>query len=97
MPLSPPASRKHLHTRTVTCYGYQRDDGLWDIEGHLVDVKTYGFDNDHRGVVNAGEPVHEMWLRLSIDDDLEIQECEAVTDHAPYAMCPDITWRFSLL
>lgn len=97
MPLSPPASRKHLHTRTVTCYGYQRDDGLWDIEGHLVDVKTYGFDNDHRGVINAGEPVHEMWLRLSIDDNLEIQECEAVTDHAPYAMCPDITWRFSLL
>ena len=73
MPLSPPASRKHLHTRTVTCCGYQRDDGLWDIEGHLVDVKTYGFDNDHRGVVNAGEPVHEMWLRLIIDDDLEIQ------------------------
>ena len=66
MPLSPPTARKLLHTRTVSCHGYQRDDGLWDIEGHLVDGKTYGFDNDHRGVVNAGEPVHEMWLRLSI-------------------------------
>ena len=97
MPLSPPAPRKHLHTRTVTCYGYQRDDGLWDIEGHLVDVKTYDFDNDHRGVVKAGEPVHEMWLRLSIDDDLEIKEAEAATDYAPYAMCPDITPRFALL
>jgi hypothetical protein len=38
-----------------------------------------------------------MWLRLSIDDDFEIKEAEAATDHAPYAMCPDITSRFALL
>lgn len=97
MPLSPPASRTLLHTRTVTCHGYQRDDGLWDIEGHLVDEKTYDFENHHRGLVEAGVPVHEMWLRLSIDDDLEIREAEACTDYAPYAMCPDITPRFALL
>jgi len=97
MPLSPAAPRKLLHTRTVTCHGYQRDDGLWDIEGHLVDVKTYDFDNDHRKVVKVGEPVHEMWLRLTIDDDMQIREAEAATDYAPYAMCPDITPRFALL
>ena len=97
MPLSPPAPRKHLHTRTVTCNGYQREDGLWDIEGHLVDVKSYEFENHHRGVVHAGVPVHEMWMRLSIDDDLEIHAAEATTEHAPYAMCPDITPRFELL
>jgi hypothetical protein len=97
MPLSQPTSRKHLHTRTVTCHGYQRDDGLWDIEGHLVDIKHYDFDNEHRGVVRAGEPVHEMWLRLSIDDDLQIQKAEAVTDYGPYAMCPDITPNFARL
>ena len=39
MPLSPAAPREHIHTRTVTCRGYRRKDGLWDIEGHLVDVK----------------------------------------------------------
>jgi hypothetical protein len=97
MPLSSPAARELLHTRTVTCNGFHRDDGLWDIEGHLVDVKTYDFDNHHRGQVKAGVPVHEMWLRLSIDDDMEIHAAEAVTDHAPYAMCPDITSRFALL
>ena len=97
MPLSPPAPREHLHTRTVTCRGYRREDGLWDIEGHLVDVKSYDFDNHHRGEVKAGEPVHEMWLRLSIDDDMHIKAAEAATDHAPYAMCPDITPRFALL
>ncbi len=38
MPLSPPAaSREHIHTRVVECRGYRRDDGLWDIEGHITD------------------------------------------------------------
>lgn len=97
MPLSAPAPRKHLHTRTIVCDGYQREDGLWDIEGHLVDVKSYDFDNHHRGTVRAGVPVHEMWLRLTIDDDLNIHGAEAATDHAPYGMCPDITPRFELL
>ena len=32
MPLKPAAKRKHLHTRHITCEGFMRDDGLWDIE-----------------------------------------------------------------
>lgn len=97
MPLSPAAPRKHIHTRTVQCRGYERDDGLWDVEGHLVDTKTYAFPNRHRGQVEAGEPVHEMWVRLTVDDDLVIREVEAVTDHGPYASCPAITSNFARL
>ena len=97
MPLSEPAPRKHLHLRRVECRGYLRDDGLWDIEGRLVDTKTYSFPNRHRGEIEAGEPVHEMWLRLTIDDAMQIQEVEAVTDHGPYGMCPAITANFKRL
>ena len=97
MPLSDPAPRKHLHTRNVECRGYLRDDGLWDIEGHLVDTKTYAFPNRHRGEVGAGEPVHEMGLRLTIDDAMLIHEVEAVTDHGPFGMCPAITGNFKRL
>src|SRR5512143_596133 len=69
MPLSrPPRSRKLLHTRTVQCYGYQREDGLWDIEGHMTDVKTYSFTNkDRGGEIRAGEPLHAMSIRLTLD------------------------------
>jgi hypothetical protein len=97
MPLSPPAPREHLHTRTVTCTGHRREDGLWDIEGHLVDTKTYGFGNHDRGRIEAGEPIHQMWLRLTVDDALTIVAVEAVTDHGPYAMCPAITPNFQRL
>ena len=97
MPLSPPAARKRLHDRHVHCAGFRRDDGLWDIEGHLVDTKTYGFENIHRGTVEAGEPVHQMWLRLTVDDELLIHAVEAVTEHAPYRICPDVTPRYRRL
>ncbi len=39
MPLSPPQPRQHLHTRTIDLAGYYRDDGLWDIEAHIVEKK----------------------------------------------------------
>ena len=41
MPLSPSAPRQLMHNRAIECRGYEREDGLWDIEGHLVDTKTY--------------------------------------------------------
>lgn len=97
MPLSKPAPREHMHTRTVTCRGYRREDGLWDVEGHLVDTKTYAFDNAYRGTVEAGTPVHEMWLRLTLDDRLVVQEAEAVTEHGPFRICPDVTPNFRRL
>lgn len=97
MPLSPPTDRRSLHSRRVHCTGHLRHDGLWDIEGHIVDTKSYAFDNAHRGEVRAGEPVHEMWIRLSIDDSMMIHAVEAVTDWGPYGICPDITPNFQRL
>ena len=97
MPLSDPVPRNHLHTRTVECRGYLRDDGLWDIEGHMVDTKTYSFPSRHRGQVRKGQPVHEMWLRLTIDDSMRIHAVEAATDYGPFDLCPAVTDNFRLL
>jgi hypothetical protein len=98
MPLSEPAApRQHIHTRRVEVRGYRREDGLWDIEGHLADTKTYSFDNLDRGAVRAGDPVHDMWLRLTVDDELRVHAVEAVTDAAPYGVCPVITPNFQRL
>lgn len=97
MPLSPSVPRKHLHTRTVTCHGYQREDGLWDIEAHMVDIKTYTFPNHDRGSIEAGEPLHGMWIRVTVDDDLLIHDAEAVTDHGPFHQCGDIAPAYAKL
>jgi hypothetical protein len=97
MPLSPPVEREHIHTRVVECRGYRRGDGLWDIEGRITDVKTYSFGNQFRGEIPAGAPVHDMWLRLTVDDRLTIQAVEAVTDANPYPACPEVAPHFARL
>ena len=91
MPLANAASRKLIHTRDIHCNGYERDDGLWDIEGQITDTKSYSFDNHERGRVGAGTPVHDMLVRLTVDDDLIIQKAEAVTESAPFGVCPEIS------
>lgn len=97
MPLPSPSPRERLHDRRVHCAGFHREDGLWDIEGHLIDTKTYAFDNVHRGEIGPGTPIHEMWMRLTIDDDMVIHGVAAVTDHAPYSLCPEVLPNFQRL
>lgn len=97
MPLSPPQPRKHIHTRAIRCRGYQRDDGLWDIEGEIIDTKTYSFANKDRVRVAAGQPVHHMRVRLTVDDDLVVREVEAATEAGPFNMCGDIAPAYGAL
>lgn len=97
MPLPPPAPREALHERRIECTGYRREDGLWDIEGHLVDTKTYDFESTFKGEMTAGTPVHEMWIRLTVDDALKVLAVETVTEAGPFPCCPDITPAFKAL
>ena len=66
MPLSQPAERELTHTRVVTCRGFQRSDGLFDIEGRIVDTKPYRFRNRDRGgwidapVTGVDQVVHQV-------------------------------------
>ena len=89
MPLPDPVARSQLHTRQVACRGYRRDDGLWDIEGRIVDTKSYDMVREWQRPLPAGDPIHDMSLRLTIDDRLVIQDVVAVTDASPFAICVD--------
>lgn len=97
MPLSEPAAREPMHRRQIDMHGYRRADGLFDIEAHLLDTKSYGFDNEERGFLPAGTPLHGMWIRLTVDEDLLIHACEASSDHTPYAVCPQAAPNFARL
>ena len=97
MPLSAPAPRESLHTRQIDCRGYRREDGLWDIEAHLTDVKSYEIKSEWRGKVAPGEPVHDMWVRLTLDDNLCIQTIETASDSTPYAPCSNVAENFQAL
>ena len=97
MPLSPAADRTHLHTRRIDIEGFERADGLYDIEAHLVDTKSYSFRNTDRGQVEPGVPLHEMWARMTIDGEMLITAFEAATDYSPYTICPKAAPNFARL
>jgi len=98
MPLPNPAPRKLMHTRAIACQGYEREDGLWDIEAHLTDTKSVVHSRHHGGRERQpGQPVHDMWLRITVDLDMKIHEIEAITDEGPYPVCGNITTNFKAL
>lgn len=87
MSLSPAAPRRHLHTRTISCEGYGREDGLFDIEARIVDQKTYDVTEPFRGHRKAGQHVHDMQLRMTLDRDMVVRDIEVATNEAPYQPC----------
>jgi hypothetical protein len=94
MPLTQPADRERLHTRAIEINGYHRADGRYDIEAHLTDCKSFEQTNFDRGYIAAGEPVHDMWLRLTVDEQMTITAVEAVSDKTPYVLCPTAAPNF---
>lgn len=88
MTLPNTVERRLMHTRQIECHGYRREDGLWDIEGHLIDRKTYSYTPLYGRAVSNGEPVHEMRIRLTVDEELFVHDIIAVTEHSPYPVCP---------
>ena len=97
MPLSKPKMRNQIHSREIKCFGYKRGDGFWDIEGSMIDTKSYSFDNNDRGGVSSGEPIHYMQIRITLDDNLVIIDAEAATLASPYKICPSVSNGFESL
>jgi len=97
MPLSAPVEREHLHDRRYEFQGFRRKDGLWDIEGRMTDSKTYDFPNNYRGTIHAGTPLHDMRIRLTLDDHFVVRDIEAVTEASPFEICPAITESFAVI
>lgn len=70
--------------------GYRRSDGLYEIDGRVVDTKTHAIKREGgRDELPAGMPIHDMWVRLVVDETLLVHDITAVTDASPYPVCPE--------
>ena len=87
MSLPAPSARKLLHTRRISFQGFLRDDGLWDIDAELHDSKSYPIHMRDRGDLAAGEAIHHMRIRVTVDDSLTIREIATAMDSAPFSEC----------
>ena len=80
---APAAPRRRLHTRRIAFEGFQRDDGLFDLEARLTDVKDQALTL-LSGVRRAGDLIHDMHVRVTIDRAFTIVDLVARTDASPY-------------
>ena len=82
--------RRLMHKRSIECDGYLRSDGLWEVEARLVDTKPFAQRDHYRGELKPGEPVHDIGLRLVVDDSLIIREAETTMRATPFPTCIEV-------
>ena len=85
--LPPPVPRRPVHTRRIAFEGFLRDDGLWDIDCELSDTKADAIHMRERGLLPAGEPVHLLRVRLTVDDSLTLRAVQSAAVNAPFDEC----------
>jgi len=84
MPLSQPTSPRMLkHRRAIQIDAYAREDGLWDIDAEISDVKTRDAALAS-GLRPAGAPLHKLLLRVTIDTHFNVIAADAASDAVPY-------------
>ncbi len=89
--------RRLVHERKIDLKVYRRDDDLWDVEVELIDTKPKDFQLAavHR---KKNEPIHQMQLKLTIDEHMEIVGASAKSYNVPYpGFCEKITPDYSKL
>ncbi|CAG2160620.1 DUF2889 domain-containing protein [Cupriavidus numazuensis] len=97
MSFTTPQPRRHVHTRTVRCEGYKRDDGLWDIEGRVTDQKPFQYTEPIRGLRAAESESHHMRIRLTVDNDMVVHAIEVDMPSTPYLSCSEAISNYQAL
>lgn len=90
-------ARQPLHKRDISVEVFEREDGLWDLDAQLIDIKAYSFPLFEGGLHPAGQPVHHMLLRITIDDTYTIVDAAVNYDAAPYQVCNTIADSYKQL
>jgi hypothetical protein len=95
--LPEPAAREAVHTRSIVCRSFRRDDGLLDIDGRFIDTRPFAYDSAFRGPCQAGSALHNMQLRLTIGRDRSIAALVSAMPSTPYEGCSGVNPNFQRL
>jgi hypothetical protein len=77
------AQRQLKHRRQIDVQVFARGNGLWEVDAVLTDTKTR-VANLADGPRAPGTPIHDMLLRLVVNEKLEILEAGSITRWMPY-------------
>ncbi len=81
----PTAARDRVpqHRRAIDVKIYSRGNGHWEVDAHLTDTRPRP-TSMATGELPAGAPIHDMLLRLVIDESFNVLEAGSQTSAMPY-------------
>jgi hypothetical protein len=91
------SENKALHCRSINHKTWQHEDGSLEIESRLIDSKEYDTHIGFNRPLPAGEPVHDMTIRILLNPDGVIEDIKLQMDSAPFEICPEVIGRFENL
>jgi len=81
-------TREEIHRRNLDMRFYKRSDGLYEVEGRLVDTKTHPFvRNLSNRPTMPGEPIHDIIVRMVVDENLKVHDVRANMQSTPFGIC----------
>ena len=87
-PATGEVTRHEMHHRRIDMRGWGRSDGLYEVEGTVVDRKPHDIGSPGGfKFVPAGEPIHDMGVKLVFDSDMVVREVTTFTSSAPHDAC----------
>ena len=89
---APATERELVHHRQVDLRFFTRNDGLYEVEGALLDRKAHPFrrqlaDTD----LPPGSPLHDIVVTLVIDAHMKVHEALARMHATPFEACQGAT------
>ena len=75
--------RQPKHRRSIDVQIYARGNGLWEVDAHITDVRNRE-TRMATGMLQAGAPIHDMLLRIVVDEQFTVVEAGAQTTAMPY-------------
>lgn len=98
MPLIQPPARREIHHRSIDMRAFVRDDGFFDVEAHLIDRKPFPFLRlSSPTPIPAGQPLHDLWVRLTVDQDCVVRNIEAASVVTPWGVCKEAESTLAVL
>jgi hypothetical protein len=80
--------REEIHHRQVDLRFYRRADGLYEVEGRLIDTKSHPFRRQLATEdMPPGTPLHDLLVRLVIDADMRVHDARAAMHATPFTVC----------
>ncbi|AEF55234.1 DUF2889 domain-containing protein [Marinomonas posidonica] len=90
--------RQLVHRRRIESFGFLRDDGLWEVEANMQDLKTQDVFREFDGsIVLQGSPFHDISVRLTLDDSFLIKDVSVSMDAFPFPGCGGAVPSFDVI